>query len=152
MRELVRENGEFSSNAAGSKSYKEWKDAGHRLTKIVYILDANDINKLYKIQFSGLSFGEMNKILKDDAPNYLVTLKASSETKSTENGDFYMPTIVTEGDAPSALYDKIIERVTFVYNILNSTNESEGYETIPNDTEHDAAAEAAALFGADDIP
>ena len=77
MRELKRENGEFSSNPIGTKTYKEWKDAGHRLTKIVYIMDANTPYTIFKVQFAGLSFGAINKLLVDDLPNYLVTLKAS---------------------------------------------------------------------------
>lgn len=151
MRELVRENGEFSSNSAGAKTYAQWKEEGMRLTKIVYMLDANDLNRMYKIQFSGLSFGEINRILKDDAPNYVVTLRASTTLKSTENGDFYMPSIVKEGDTPEAAFEKVKENVIFVYNILNDQNDTDAeYITEPVSTDGVTADEVGAMF--DDMP
>ena len=152
MRELKRENGEFSSNPIGTKTYKEWKDAGHRLTKIVYIMDANAPFTIFKVQFAGLSFGAINKLLVDDLPNYLVTLKASSETTTTENGDFLMPTIVKVSDAPTECYDEVVKMVTFVYNILNSTHEAQGFESIPADSPAATGPTAEEVFGIDDIP
>lgn len=152
MRELCREESGFSSNPAGSNTYKGWKEAGHRLTKIVYVMDVNPeadgTHKIFKIQFAGLSFGAINKLLKDDMPQYLCTLVASQETTATENGDFYMPTIVKQGDAPDECYDAIVEAVTFIYNILNNTNDV-GYEVVDSTP---PPSIAAAVFGEDDIP
>ncbi len=158
MRELVRENGEFSSTPTilppwFKGTYQDWKDAGHRLTKIVYIMDVNPqtdgTHKIFKVQFSGLSFGVINKLLKDDMPQYLVRLEASTETVATENGDFYMPNIIKVSDAPDECYDAIVKNVTFIYNILNNTTD-EGFEVVQEPLE----VTAQAVFGieADDIP
>lgn len=155
MRALTRENGEHTSVSAGSKTYKEWKDAGHRLTKIVYIMDVNanssGDHEIFKVQFAGLSFGAINKQLKDDLPNYLVTLKASTETMATENGDFYMPAIVKQGDAPEDCYDAILKNITFIYNILNSTNETQGFDILQEDAPATGVT-AEEVFGIHDIP
>lgn len=156
MRDLCRENGEFTSVPAGSNTYKGWKEAGHRLTKIVYIMDVNlgadGKHKIFKVQFSGLSFGAVNKLLKDDMPQYLCTLTKSDETVSTENGDFYMPNIIKQGDAPDDCYDAIVENVTFIYNILNNTDEV-GYE-VEQTAIPATGATANSVFGIgdDDIP
>lgn len=149
MRELLRENGEHSSSLIWAKSYKDWKADGQRLTKIIYVLDANDISKIYKIQFSGLSFGEVNKMLTDDMPQYICNFKASTETKSTENGDFYMPIITKMGETPESLWDTIADKVNFVYGILNQTTEK-GCEIINDEPVDEVTAEM--VFGVDDIP
>ena len=152
MRELIRENWEFKSVSAWTKPYKEWKESGMRLTKILYMMDVNDVNKIYKIQFAWLSFWAINKQLKDDLPNYVVTLKAQTETVSTENWDFYMPEIIIDWDSPDALHDALVEKVTFVYDILNGTSWDDAYEIIPNDTESEDVWISAEEVFWNDIP
>lgn len=151
MRELIRENGTFESVSAGAKTYKDWKDAWQRLTKVVYVLDANDTEKLYKIQFSWLSFWAINKLLVDDLPNYVSVIKASEELKSTDNWDFYMPTIEKKWDLPEELYDKVIEKVNFVYQILNESQDV-WYETVLEDSNNIATQDIEDVFWEDDIP
>lgn len=147
MREHIRENWEFKASNYGIKTYQEWRDEWMRLTKVVYLLDTN-LEKIYKIQFAWMSFWEIVKLLKDDLPNFVVTIKACDNTTSTDNGEFYMPTIVRVWDLPEEAYEKTLEKVKMVYDILNntSTNENEHKEL------ETACIESVAEGVFDDIP
>ena len=149
MRELSRDETWFTSKAIWTKTYKEWKDEWHRLTKIVYMMSNDDVSKLYKIQFSWLSFNAINKHLKSDDPNFVSTIKASDEIVTNDNGDFLVPCIVREGPLPESLYDTVVTKVVEINDILNQKDTSP-VETTPVPTEEVLPWEAEEVFN--DIP
>jgi len=122
IKKLVREWDKFEATTHGSKTYQDWKDEGQRLTKVVYVMDSKDTTKIFKLQFAWMAFGEITKLISKDAPNFVVTFWISEKPTETENGDFYLPTIIKGKAVPASMSDKIVEQIKYVDSILTKIN------------------------------
>lgn len=119
MKELVRDKSWFNVNSLWKKTYQQWKDEWLKLVKLVYVLDKNDMDKIYRIVFAWMSFAEINKLIKKDAPNFISKFWVSETAEETDNWDFYTPTLEYGDRIPDSASDKILEKIKFVDAILN---------------------------------
>lgn len=145
MKKLQREWDKFEATNAWAKTYAEWKEDWQRLTKIVYLMDSKDINKIYKLQFAWMAFGEITKLIAKDAPNYISTFWISDKPTETDNGDFYLPTVTKGKQIPESLSDKIVEQIKFIDSILTKKD-------LPSIDTWVSTEEAKATFAAEEIP
>ncbi len=132
MRKNTRDKSWSVWEAAGKKTFADWKEEGMKTCKVVYLMDADDNSKLSKVIFSGKAFVDMNKLITPDIPNYIVELGVSTDAEETDNGEFFSPTLVKVKAIDAAIEAEVLTQIKFVDSILNkkeipglSVNEAE---------------------------
>lgn len=93
VREFVRDNGNLSNKSMGKKTYKAWKDDGLKIHRTVFVIKPENPEVVYKICFSAVASIDVGKAMTADIPNFITSFGVASEQFSTDNGDFYVPSI-----------------------------------------------------------
>jgi len=108
-----------ASDLVGEKTVEQWKEDGYKVCKVVYFLDPTDKETIYQLVASGRTFFNLSKLIKADAPNFIMTFKPSTDTVSTDNGDFYDIELEKKSNINPDDADVILEKVTLINNYVN---------------------------------
>lgn len=117
-----------SSESIGSKSYREWKDVDKKkVVKVIYVMDALDPSKIYRISFTGLAFKYIvdSRCISQDMPHFITSFTVSDEATETDNGDFYTPVIAKTSPLPKELVEKTKENLKKIDDYLNNRRATE---------------------------
>lgn len=124
IHQFIRENGNSSNATMGKKTYAEWREAGMKLHRVVFLMQGET---LAKVIFSPVATKPIGDVINKnrDLPNYVseITLakdaKGDSMVYTNDNGEFFIPTINKLRPIESSQENAIMERIKEVDRVVN---------------------------------
>lgn len=124
IREFSREGANKSNRPLGKKTYQEWKDAGYKLVRTVFVVRPNELDTVYKLVFSAVASIPVGKQITPDMPNFVTLFGVDEHMFETENGEFYVPTLTKTTPISTDIEEKVGEWLRVVKRVLSKKEEN----------------------------
>ena len=124
IHQFIREDGQNSNAPLGKKTYQEWKEAGMKLHRVVFLLQGET---LAKVIFSPVATKPVGDLISKnrDLPNFYATMSIQKDAAgeavmySNDNGEFFVPTITKDKPIEQSDEARVLSKIKEVDAVVN---------------------------------